>query len=92
MNKDKFTKLVLENEHPNEEALLMLLDGELSAREAGDVRQHLETCWSCRAELEKIEETISLFVDFKRKVQTPLSPPPPGNWSGFNRLLADAGR
>jgi len=88
MHKDKITKLKFENDHLSEEQLLMLVDGELSSKESGNAREHLETCWTCRGELEKIEETISTFVEFRKKIQTPLTEPPPNNWSNFNRQIA----
>lgn len=78
------------NIHPPEETLLKSLDGELSLREAGRVREHLELCWTCRLSLEKLEETISTFVEFRQKVQIPLIQDPPNNWSDFNRRLKNA--
>jgi anti-sigma factor RsiW len=92
LNKNKLTNLNFENEHLSEEQLLMFVDGELSSKQVSKVREHLETCWTCRAELEKVEETISLFVEFRKKVQTPLNPPPPNNWSNFTRKLNDLKR
>lgn len=92
MSKNSFTNLNFENEHLSEEHLLMLVDGELSAKEAANAREHIETCWNCRVELEKIEETISLFVEFKKKIQTPLNTPPPNNWNNFNHQLAEIKR
>jgi hypothetical protein len=89
---NKFKNLKIENNHLTDEQLLMLVDGELSPKEAANARGHLETCWSCRAELEKIEETISTFVEFRKKVQIPLSPLPPNNWTNFNRKLNEIKR
>jgi hypothetical protein len=88
----KFKNLKVENNHLTDEQLLMLVDGELLPKEAANARGHLETCWSCRAELEKIEETISTFVEFRKKVQIPLSPLPPSNWNNFNRKLNEIKR
>jgi hypothetical protein len=92
MSNNKFKNLKIENNHLTEEHLLMLVDGELSAKDAVNTRGHLETCWTCRAELEKIEETISTFVEFKKKVQIPFSPTPPNNWNNFNRKLNEIKR
>ncbi|MEK7724100.1 MAG: hypothetical protein AAB336_07125 [Acidobacteriota bacterium] len=92
MSKNKFTKLKFENDHLSEDQLLMLVDGELSAKEASNTRQHLEICWTCRRELEKIEETISTFIEFRKKIQTPLNPAPPNKWNNFNRLLRETQR
>lgn len=34
--------------HLTDGALLLSLDGELSAREAADIETHVQSCWSCR--------------------------------------------
>lgn len=52
----------LENFHLSDEELLLAADGELSARRATNVQSHLAACWSCRARLRTIEETIADFV------------------------------
>ena len=87
MIKNWFTTSKIEETHPTEEDLLKCVDGELSAKEAARVRAHLETCWSCRLNLEKIEETISAFVEFRQKIQIPLTQKPPKNWNDFDRNL-----
>jgi len=85
--RDWFKKSKIEDTHPSEEALLKHVDGELSSKEGAYVRAHLETCWSCRRSLEKIEETISTFVEFRQQIQIPLTKEPPNNWSDFDRKL-----
>ena len=87
MIRDWFKKSKIEDIHPSEEALLKHVDGELSSKEGAYVRSHLETCWSCRRSLEKIEETISAFVEFRQQIQIPLTQEPPNNWSDFDRKL-----
>ena len=42
--------------HPGD-ALSALLDGELEAAEAAEVRAHVETCTACRAELDVLRDT-----------------------------------
>lgn len=83
-----FTKLKFEDSHPTEETLLACVDGELSDKEAARIRKHLENCWSCRAQLDELQETITLFVNFRSQIQNPLTEPPPNNWSDFDRKLA----
>jgi len=85
--KDWFKNSKAEDIHPSEEMFLRYVDGELSSRESGRVRSHLETCWSCRLGLEKIQETISAFVEFRQQIQLPLTEAPPRNWNDFNRKL-----
>jgi hypothetical protein len=80
--------LKIDDKHPSEETLLKCADGELRPRQAARVRSHLETCWTCRAQLDKIEEAISLFVDFRGTIQVSLMGTPPSNWNGFNGKLA----
>ena len=87
MIRDWFKKSKIEDTHPSDESLLKHVDGELSSKEGAYVRSHLETCWSCRRSLEKIEETISTFVEFRQQIQIPLTQEPPSNWSDFDRRL-----
>jgi anti-sigma factor RsiW len=52
-------------EHPNEEALLAYLDGEVSNARMRAIRTHLKICWKCRAALAELEsqaEAISRFL------------------------------
>ncbi len=84
------------NGHPSEDELLLYVDGELEAKATNHVRNHLEACWSCRVRTEKIEETISSFIDYRNQVLKPLVEQPPHDWRGFdgrlNRLANEVGR
>nr|WP_281722519.1 hypothetical protein [Nitrosomonas nitrosa] len=51
-------------QHPSEEELLLLLDGELSERTASRIHAHLEACWACRVRREKVEQSISAFMSY----------------------------
>lgn len=82
-----FNKLKIEDHHPAEEVLIACIDGELSTKQAAKVRRHLENCWSCRARLDEIEDTINLFVNFRNQIQNPLVEPPPNKWNNFERSL-----
>src|SRR5574341_506507 len=73
--------------HPSEDVLLLHVDGELSPKAVTTVRSHLDACWSCRVRTEKIEETISTFIDYRNQVLKPLATPPPGDWRGFDGRL-----
>lgn len=42
--------------------LVAAADGELSAARTAEVREHLEACWTCRAQSKEIEDTIASFV------------------------------
>jgi len=52
-------------EHPNDEALLAYLDGELSTVQTRTIRIHIKTCWKCRATVAQLEwqaETIARLL------------------------------
>ena len=56
------------SEHPNDEALLAYLDGELSRARTRSIRNHLKSCWKCRfvlADLESQAQTISRLLSAK---------------------------
>src|SRR5260370_28292450 len=78
--------------HPGEECLLRYADGELSSRDAASVREHLDACWRCRAELEDLQETITDYVHCEQ-VLLGTPPQPPRPWDGFegqlDRLIAE---
>jgi anti-sigma factor RsiW len=54
--------------HPPDDELLAFLDGELNAKLATRVQKHLEGCWGCRAKREKIERSISAFINYRNTV------------------------
>lgn len=82
--------------HPDDLELLRYVDGELSSREARRVRQHLETCWQCRADLEGLERTIGECVHYRNQVLRPNLPSPPAPWmdiyAAFSRVDSAPGR
>lgn len=56
---------ITSTEHPNDEALLAFLDGELSKARIPAIRNHLKICWKCRsmlAQLESQAETIARLL------------------------------
>jgi hypothetical protein len=59
-----FKKLSREARHPSVEDLLPYLDGEAETKHAEEIREHLESCWTCRARREKIERSINDLVEF----------------------------
>lgn len=73
-------------EHPAEDDLLFFIDGELAAKESGDIKAHLDACWDCRNRAEKFQSAISLYVDYRAQVLKPLISPP-GSWCGFDSKL-----
>jgi anti-sigma factor RsiW len=73
--------------HVPEDALLPFVDGELSDKEATKIRNHLEDCWSCRRRIEKIQATISAFVEYYNKACVVGWDPAPGEWRTFDSKL-----
>ena len=76
--------------HPEEGQLLRYLDGELPGRKARQIRQHLEACGHCRAELEELQNTVGDCVRYRKNVLGTCLPPPPEAWQdlsrGFDRI------
>ncbi|MGA1367688.1 MAG: zf-HC2 domain-containing protein [Blastocatellia bacterium] len=49
--------------HPTGEEILTFLDGECPESEATRIRVHLEGCWSCRRERERIDTAVAAWMD-----------------------------
>jgi anti-sigma factor RsiW len=73
--------------HPSEGDLLLYVDGELPSRKADLLRSHLNACWACRVKAEKIEATISTFMDYRSRVAAQL--PAFSADSAFRRRLEE---
>ena len=86
----------LEMRHPEDGQLLRYLDGELPRRKARQVRQHLEACRQCRAELEELGNAAGDCVRYRQSVLGTCLPPPPDPWQdlsrGFQRIDASLER
>ncbi len=77
--------------HPNEEELLMCLDGEANERQAARVRTHLEGCWACRHQREKLDRAIANFMEYcETEAQTAASLPPRATAQFAERLRVTA--
>ncbi|HUA01310.1 MAG TPA: zf-HC2 domain-containing protein [Candidatus Aquilonibacter sp.] len=60
------TRMRHTSSHVGDEDLLLLLDGELPAKRADEVRAHVSACSACRATMEKIEGAASEFDQMYR--------------------------
>ena len=76
-------------QHPEEEQLLRYADGELPSRAARKIRNHLNACWECRAQLQEIEETISNCVGYRRSVLQSQLPTPPAPWADIYQRFTE---
>jgi hypothetical protein len=63
--------------HPNEEELLLFLDGEANDRATDKTRAHLEGCWACRNRRDKFDRAIATFMDYCEAESADASTLPP---------------
>lgn len=84
-----------EDWHVPEDDLLPFVDGEQPAKAAAKIEKHLEACWTCRRRVEKIQQTISAYVEYYNDAYVNNVEPPPHGWGGFEtglrRTVAEAG-
>jgi hypothetical protein len=80
-----------QGEHPPREMLLLFVDGEVAAKEAGQLEAHLAACWPCRVKTQKIQAAIADIIEFDEQVLTPRLVPPK-NWRNFERQLRQLAR
>ena len=64
-----------ESFHISDRNLLLYADGELDSHTAGQVRNHLDSCWNCRARLADLQQTIVDFVHFYQQDSNKSLPP-----------------
>lgn len=74
-------------DHLTRERLLRYMDGELSLSAIASAAEHLQSCWSCRVELGRLEEDIATIIDAHNKVFLPALPDPPKPWSPIEPKL-----
>ena len=72
--------------HPTE-LLPDYLSGDLSPQERRDLERHLETCETCRRELQGLERTLVTLID-----QLPPMPVPSGSWQAIERRIGSGQR
>lgn len=65
-------------QHLDGDQLIAYLDGELNHVELSEARTHLESCWSCRGRLTKVQGSIEQFLRLRREKLTPPVIPPAG--------------
>ncbi len=77
--------------HPAEEDLLFYVDGEVSGERRAEIRTHLEACWTCRANCQKIQHAISTIVDYLNDGFLPAVERPPMAWQTFGSKMRRVG-
>ncbi len=75
--------------HPEVEQVLRYADGELPARESGEVRLHLEACWQCRAQFEELQNTVAECVSYRKNVLQRHLPPAPAPWTDIYQRFSE---
>lgn len=78
--------------HVDEEELLRLADGELSAWHSRRVQRHLERCWTCRSRYEQVQGAILDFVEYRNRIVLPHLPLPKSTRDRFLRKIDELGR
>ena len=79
-------------DHLTRERLLLYVDGELPRSAMAETKEHVQSCWSCRVELDRLEEDIGVILDAHNQVFMPSLPDPPQPWPRIEpRLYATEG-
>jgi len=68
------------------EILFLHLEGELSGREAKAAASHVEGCWVCRAECDRLSKGMFRFIESCERAELP---DPPPNLARFHRKLKE---
>ena len=79
---------IIHSRHPEEAAIVRLVDGELPLAEAREVERHLEACAPCRAEVEELRATLAECVRYRQEVLGTMLPAPPEPWSDLRAEFA----
>lgn len=87
LNKMGHQRLRQHTDHPDEEKVLLLLDGELNEREASAIGLHLEHCWECQTRVQRLKDGIYAFVEYREAACLPAVGTPPKGWSEFPDML-----
>ena len=75
-------------EHLGREQLLGYLDGELPKPAMLRAAEHIQSCWTCRTELERLKEDIGTILDAQNRIILPGVPPPPQPWPRLEPRIA----
>jgi anti-sigma factor RsiW len=78
--------------HLSKEQLLRHLDGEMSISGMRRAAAHLQTCWSCQVEFNRLKEHIAAIIDAHVNVFSPSLPPPGAPWPRLEPRLERARR
>jgi hypothetical protein len=76
------------NNHLTPKQLLAYVDGELSRPETRRAEEHVRSCWTCLAEMERLKHDIATILDAQNESFSRALPPPPQPWPGFKTVLA----
>lgn len=78
---------MLSANHINEETLLRYADGELPSQQLPQVRDHLSSCWHCRAALDELQQVITECARHHQTISDHF-PSPPAPWCDIRKGFA----
>lgn len=79
---------MLSANHINEDVLLRYADGELPSQQQAQVRDHLTSCWQCRAALDELQQVITECARHHQTISDHF-PSPPAPWCDIREAFAD---
>ena len=69
------------SDHLTAQHMLSYLDGELPRAQRRLAREHLQSCWTCRSEIEGLKADIAMILDVQREAFSPGLASPPRPWN-----------
>ncbi len=76
--------------HLQQETLLLHMDGELSKSGQREAAEHLQSCWSCQVEFDRLGQDIAIILDAQNELFGPSLPSPPKPWPRLEPRLEAA--
>jgi hypothetical protein len=80
--------VIFEQSHLSDQELLLVVDGELSERDAARALAHLSGCWTCMSRKQEIEAAIGQFIRVQRGTLGGKIPPREGPRAMLKAQLA----
>jgi len=67
MIEQKHKQFSRQAQHPSEDQVLLLVDGELNPEETGAIRVHLRECGRCQVKARRLLKGISAFAEYRQE-------------------------
>ena len=75
--------------HPEEAALILATEGELSEQDAGQIEAHTRGCRLCQTRLAEVEQGFTVYDEYRKTVLLPELQPYPQSFREFPRRLRE---